>query len=55
MNTQFFGQPSRQPLIAVKHSIGSQPDLPNVTYGVDKDASPTELGMDMKTDLSNGQ
>ena len=35
---------SGQPLIAVKHSIESQPNLPTITYGVDKDASPTELG-----------
>ena len=57
--------PSGQPLIAVKHSIESQPNLPTVTYGVDKDSSPTELGgsvvvqnekgKEMKTDLSNGQ
>ena len=56
---------SEQPLIAVKHSIESQPNLPTVTHGVDKDASPTELGgpvvvqnekgKEMKTDLSNGQ
>ena len=54
--------PSGQPLIAVKHSIESQPNLPTVTYGVDKDASPTELGgsvvvqnekgNEMKTDLA---
>ena len=56
---------SGQPLIAVKRSIESQPNLPVITYGVDKDASPTKLGgsvlvqnekgKEMKTDLSNGQ
>ena len=66
MNISSARRPSSgQPLIAVKHSIESQPNLPTVTYGVDKDASPTELGgsvvvqyekgKEMKTDLSNGQ
>ena len=58
-------QLSGQPLIAVKQSIESQPNLLTVAYGVDKDASPTELGgsvvvqnekgKEMKTDLTNGQ
>ena len=66
MNISSAQRPSSgQPLIAVKHSIESQQNLPTVTYGVDKDASTTELGgsmvvqnekgKEMKTDLSNGQ
>ena len=66
MNISDAQRPSSgQPLIAVKHAIGLQPNLPTVAYGVDKDASPTELGgsvvvqnekgKEMKTDLSNGQ
>ena len=65
MNISSARRPSSgQPLIAVKHSIESHPNLPTVAYGVDNDASPTELGgsvvvqnekgKEMKTDLSNG-
>ena len=66
MNISSAQRPSSgHPLMAVKQSIESQPNLPTVTYGMDKDTSPTELGgsvvvqnekgKTMKTDLSNGQ
>jgi hypothetical protein len=66
MNISSAQRPSSgQPLIAVKHSIESQPNLPTFTYGVDENASPTDLGgsvlvqnekgKGMKTDLPNGQ